>query len=1060
MGYTVTITELSSDVNIISTEYPVQIYYDSVTTQGNVGPTGAKGDTGATGATGPQGIQGIQGIQGPTGATGATGATGSQGIQGNVGPQGIQGNVGPQGPQGNVGATGATGSQGIQGIQGIQGETGATGAQGIQGIQGNVGATGATGPQGIQGNTGAQGAGLTILGTVSNVASLPASGSIGNAYIIATTAAEPEAGNLYAWSATTNTWADVGQIVGPQGPQGIQGIQGNVGATGAQGPQGIQGNTGATGSQGIQGETGPQGIQGNVGATGATGAQGIQGNVGNTGSQGIQGIQGNTGATGSQGIQGIQGIQGNIGLTGNTGASGSPGILMEFSANTTIADPGINNVNNLPRFRFNSLSGYNDITQIAFTDYFGGSGTGANVWFETWALSNNTIKGSIYIRNAETGGEYGTGIYLLSNIAKFGTSPNSYFVANVSWAGGTFGGVSGGEIKAIAFSAYGNIGATGSQGIQGNVGATGATGATGAQGIQGNVGATGATGPQRIQGNVGATGPQGEQGIQGNIGATGATGPQGIQGNVGATGATGPQGIQGNVGATGATGANGANGTDGVSVTTANVTAGNLLITLSNTTVINAGTVTGGGGASNYGDSNVAAYLPTYTGNIANVRLGVSGVLTFADGTTQTTAGGGSGIANVSVDTTPRLGGNLDPNGFSITANIAHTASDFGPDFQRSKAVFRFENTDTRENLASSITIVGKGKNMRFGVLGNDPTIVGFGLAPGTNFIEGTAGVNSDLYFFNYGNIYSGIGTNITNRGVEITGYQDNVGTTRSLYINGVDVGGGAVQNYALDNTTHANVTLESNSTLRQVRILDQLFIANAFPSASGNIVLKNGSDETLGYDQHVLSLSGNINITSTGTFQVRSAGKQAQVIIKTNGYNITFEDSFFKLRNNIKNISSMEVAKLTFTFVQNEAEIGSHALVDVDDYTANDPATPGSTLGKVGGFSLGYLEMPQVTAGNVTLALADSGKHYYSTSSAPLTVTIPTEGNVIFPIGTVITMVNRGTANVIIDPSATVNLYLAGNTTSAGRTITSYGVATLLKVESSVWMINGTGVV
>jgi hypothetical protein len=40
-----------------------------------------------------------------------------------------------------------------------------------------------------------------------------------------------------------------------------------------------------------------------------------------------------------------------------------------------------------------------------------------------------------------------------------------------------------------------------------------------------------------------------------------------------------------------------------------------------------------------YSNVKVATYLPTYTGNIANVRLGSSGVLTFADGTTQTTAG-------------------------------------------------------------------------------------------------------------------------------------------------------------------------------------------------------------------------------------------------------------------------------------------------------------------------------------------------------------------------------------------------------------------------------------
>ena len=56
----------------------------------------------------------------------------------------------------------------------------------------------------------------------------------------------------------------------------------------------------------------------------------------------------------------------------------------------------------------------------------------------------------------------------------------------------------------------------------------------------------------------------------------------------------------------------------------------------------------GGGGGTNYSNANVASYLPTYSGNIANITLSPSGVLTFADGTTQTTAGG---YSNVNVTT-------------------------------------------------------------------------------------------------------------------------------------------------------------------------------------------------------------------------------------------------------------------------------------------------------------------------------------------------------------------------------------------------------------------------
>ena len=43
-------------------------------------------------------------------------------------------------------------------------------------------------------------------------------------------------------------------------------------------------------------------------------------------------------------------------------------------------------------------------------------------------------------------------------------------------------------------------------------------------------------------------------------------------------------------------------------------------------------------GSSSYSNVQVATYLPTYSGNIANITLSPSGQITFADGTTQTTA--------------------------------------------------------------------------------------------------------------------------------------------------------------------------------------------------------------------------------------------------------------------------------------------------------------------------------------------------------------------------------------------------------------------------------------
>jgi hypothetical protein len=89
---------------------------------------------------------------------------------------------------------------------------------------------------------------------------------------------------------------------------------------------------------------------------------------------------------------------------------------------------------------------------------------------------------------------------------------------------------------------------------------------------------------------------------------------------------------------------------------------------------------------------------------------------------------------------------------------------------------------------------------------------------------------------------------------------------------------------------------------------------------------------------------------------------------------------------------------------------------------------------------------------------LSDSGKHIYTFDGGE-TLSIPVNSNIAFPLGTVITVVNQSTVNVAISPGA-VSLYLGGNSSAGSRTITSYGVATLLKVADDTWFINGTGVV
>ena len=125
---------------------------------------------------------------------------------------------------------------------------------------------------------------------------------------------------------------------------------------------------------------------------------------------------------------------------------------------------------------------------------------------------------------------------------------------------------------------------------------------------------------------------------------------------------------------------------------------------------------------------------------------------------------------------------------------------------------------------------------------------------------------------------------------------------------------------------------------------------------------------------------------------------------------------------------------------------------------THGNLSVTGNITGNTAGFSIGYLAIPQVSlASNVTTALTDSGKHYYTTSASNLALTLADNSAVSWPVGTALSIVNRGTANVTVAPAAGVSLYLAGNSTSANRTVTTYGMATVMNVAANVWMINGT---
>lgn len=105
---------------------------------------------------------------------------------------------------------------------------------------------------------------------------------------------------------------------------------------------------------------------------------------------------------------------------------------------------------------------------------------------------------------------------------------------------------------------------------------------------------------------------------------------------------------------------------------------------------------------------------------------------------------------------------------------------------------------------------------------------------------------------------------------------------------------------------------------------------------------------------------------------------------------------------------------------------------------------------------SVGYLGAPQnlgLDSADYTLVLSDSGKSIDKTTNTARILTIPANGSVAFPIGTILTGYNLGTGAVTM--SITTDTLRWGSSTGS-RTIAQYGSWTIRKITSTVWVLTG----
>ncbi len=136
-------------------------------------------------------------------------------------------------------------------------------------------------------------------------------------------------------------------------------------------------------------------------------------------------------------------------------------------------------------------------------------------------------------------------------------------------------------------------------------------------------------------------------------------------------------------------------------------------------------------------------------------------------------------------------------------------------------------------------------------------------------------------------------------------------------------------------------------------------------------------------------------------------------------------------------------------------SSLGAAASGTNTDITALDQDVTITATGTIASTSIGFRGMPlsgQTQGSIITLALSDAGKRVANTTGG---WTIPANASVAFPTDTVIVLHNNSTLTQTV-AITTDTLTLTGSTTTGTRTIAANGLATIVKVGTTSWLISG----
>jgi hypothetical protein len=507
----------------------------------------------------------------------------------------------------------------------------------------------------------------------------------------------------------------------------------------------------------------------------------------------------------------------------------------------------------------------------------------------------------------------------------------------------------------------------------------------------------------------------------------------------------------------------------------------------------------GGGGESNYSNANVAAYLPTYTGNLNSLT---GNITTTANVDASYFIGNGSQLTGI------QFGANVTVSG---TAPASPSQGDIWIDTATGVQFIYFSDGDSNQwaemEAATSISVT-ETPNLA-NISGNviPSSDITYDLGNATNRWR-------DLYLSN-STIFLGEANISASGGNLILPDVIQIGNTT------LDASSG---NLALPEVIEAT-TIDSNTVIA-VNVNANL---GNFTSVIGNVTSTNVAANLV--EANTVTV-GNISISSdsitsadgTITIDPAAAGSSGLVIVAGNlqvtgttttvdSVTVTINDKDFNLANNAANASQADgggikvgpvgseyatwlfdnssnswittlgiqatanisagnvstAGILTVTGNANIGNIGSGIGV----FTGNIDAANFNTTGAIAATSnitAGNISASQVTGNTVsdskgdlrtvpaatknedyTLTLNDAGLYINSNAN----ITVP---NGVFSAGQSVTIFNRSEGNILLISDAGVTMYQVGTTNSGNRTLAQNGLATVFCTDANTFVITGGG--